>query len=163
MKALYTLATVAALALPLGAATAASKNIVDSAAAAGTFKTLLSAAEKAGLAERLAGTGPYTVFAPTDEAFAKFDQAKLAQLLKPENKVELVELLEKHIVPGKVLAIDIRNVKSKTLATASGATLKISSADANSISVGPAKVITSDILASNGVIHVVDRVIEPKL
>lgn len=162
MKALSVLALAVALSLPLAGAHAASKNIVETAENAGTFKTLLKAATAAGLADKLKGEGPYTVFAPTDEAFTRLPAGKLDSLLKPENMDELAALLQHHIVPGKVLSIDVRNTKgAKELKTAHGSSLNVDGQ--NGLKVGTAKIVTPDITASNGIVHVIDQVLLPKL
>lgn len=153
----------AALALTLGAATMAaaqdSKDIVDTAVAAGSFQTLAKALDAAGLVETLKGAGPFTVFAPTDEAFAKLPAGTLADLLKPENKQKLVAILTYHVVPGKVLAAQVVNLTSAK--TVNGQSVAISTADGN-VMVDNAKVVKTDILCSNGVIHVIDSVLLPK-
>lgn len=162
MKALSVLTLAAALSLPLAGAHDAGKNIVETAESAGTFKTLLKAATAAGLADKLKGEGPYTVFAPTDEAFTRLPAGKLESLLKPENKDELAALLQHHIVPGKVMSIDVRNTKgAKALTTAHGSSLSVEGQ--NEIKVGAAKIVTPDVVASNGVVHIIDQVLVPKL
>lgn len=135
----------------------AAKNIVETAAGAGTFNTLLAAAKAAGLAEALS-TGQYTVFAPTDEAFAKVDKKVIADLLKPENKAQLAAILKYHVVAGKVMAADA--AKSKMAPTLNGQRLALD-VTANPPTVGGAKVLKTDIVCSNGIIHVVDTVIMP--
>jgi len=134
------------------------ESIVDVAAKAGSFTTLLAAAQAAGLADTLAKDGPFTVFAPTDEAFAKLGKDAIADLLKPENKAKLAGILKHHVVAGKVLAADAKKLKeAKTIA---GTTLGLRM-DGDALRVGGAKVLSADIAASNGVIHVVDAVILP--
>ena len=142
-----------------GAKTAgsASKNIVETAAGAGSFNTLLAAAKAAGLAEELA-TGEYTVFAPTDEAFGKVDKQAIANLLKPENKDQLAAILKYHVVAGKVMAADAAELT--TAPTLNGQQLQLD-VTATPPTVGGAKVLKTDIVCSNGVIHVVDSVIMP--
>jgi transforming growth factor-beta-induced protein len=135
---------------------AASKNIVQTAIAAGQFKTLVKAVEAAGLAGTLSGTGPFTVFAPTDEAFAKLPDGALEGLLK--NPEALKGVLLYHVVAGKVMAADV--VKLKTAKTALGQSVQIDAS--NGVRVGGANVVKTDIAASNGVIHVIDTVIMPK-
>ena len=131
------------------------KDIVDTAVAAGSFKTLATALQAAGLVETLKGAGPFTVFAPTDEAFAKIPKADLEALLK--NKEQLTKVLTYHVVPGKVMAADV--VKLKDAKTVQGQMIKI---DASSgVKINGAKVIKADVAASNGVIHVIDSVILP--
>ena len=133
-------------------------DIVDTAVAAGTFTTLAAALEAAGLVETLKGEGPFTVFAPTDEAFAKLDKALLDDLLKPENKDTLVAILTYHVVPGKVTAADVVNLTSAETVQGEEITIKV---DGNTVMVNDAKVTQTDIPARNGVIHVIDTVILP--
>ena len=139
-------------------ARAAEKDIVDTAVSAGQFKTLASALNAAGLVETLKGDGPFTVFAPTDEAFAKLPSGTLENLLKPENKDQLVAILTYHVVPGKVEAADV--VKLDEAKTVNGKMVKIK-VEGGTAMVNDAKVTKADIAASNGVIHVVDMVILP--
>jgi uncharacterized surface protein with fasciclin (FAS1) repeats len=138
---------------------AADKDIVDTAAGAGNFKTLATALEAADLVETLKGKGPFTVFAPTDEAFAKLPEGALADLLKPENKKKLVGILTYHVVPGRVLAADVVKLKSAKTVQGSAATIVASS---DGVKIDRANVVKTDILCSNGVIHVIDAVIMPK-
>lgn len=133
-------------------------DIVDTAAEAGTFKTLLTAAEAAGLVSTLKGDGPLTVFAPTDEAFAKLPAGTVENLLKPENKDQLAAVLTYHVVPGKVMASDVVGLDEAK--SVQGDMIDISLAG-DSVMVDQAKVIATDIQASNGVIHVIDSVILP--
>lgn len=133
-------------------------DIVDTAVAAGSFKTLAAALEAAGLVDTLKGQGPFTVFAPTDEAFAKLPKGTIESLLKPENKEKLVSILTYHVVPGKVKAADV--VKLKEAKTVQGGYVKIDAKDG--VKVGPAKVTKADIECANGVIHVIDTVLTPK-
>ena len=133
----------------------AAKDIVDTAVAAGNFKTLAVALKAADLVNTLKGKGPYTVFAPTDEAFAKIPKADLDALLA--NKEKLSAVLTYHVVPGKVMAKD---VKAGDVATVNGKTIKITTA--NGVVVNTSKVTATDIDASNGVIHVIDTVLMPK-
>jgi uncharacterized surface protein with fasciclin (FAS1) repeats len=149
------LAGVLALALS-SAATAA--DIVDT-AVAGKFNTLVAAVKAAGLVDTLKGPGPFTVFAPTDEAFAKLPAGALDDLLKPENKAKLQSVLTYHVVPGKVMSGDV--VKLNSAKTAEGSTIKIK-ADSDGVMVNDAHVVKTDIGASNGVIHVIDKVILPE-
>jgi len=135
------------------------KDIVDTAVAAGSFQTLAKALDAAGLVETLKGEGPFTVFAPTDEAFAKLPAGTLDELLKPENKAKLVSILTYHVVPGKVLASQV--VKLNSAKTVNGQDLTIST-EGGAVMVNDAKVVKTDILCSNGVIHVVDTVLLPK-
>ncbi len=136
----------------------ASKDIVDTAVAAGSFKTLAAALQAAGLIETLKGQGPFTVFAPTDEAFAKLPAGTVEELLKPENKAKLQRILTYHVVAGKVTSADV--VKLDSAKAVSGDTIKIAVSN-GSVMVDNAKVIKADVLASNGVIHVIDSVILP--
>lgn len=134
------------------------KNIVDTAVTAGSFTTLAKALTAADLVSTLEGPGPFTVFAPTDEAFAKLPAGTLDNLLKPENKAMLRRVLTYHVVAGKVMAADVVKVSSAT--AVSGDTLSIT-ASAGTVMVGKARVVKTDIVASNGVIHVVDTVLLP--
>ena len=138
---------------------AASQDIVDTAVAAGSFKTLAAALQAAGLVDTLKGKGPFTVFAPTDEAFAKLPPGTVEDLLKPENKEKLVAILTYHVVPGKVLASQV--TKMNSVKTLNGQSLAIIVND-GTVRVDNAKVIKADILCSNGVIHVIDSVMLPK-
>ncbi len=133
----------------------ASMDIVDTAIDAGSFNTLVTAVQKAGLVETLKGKGPFTVFAPTDEAFAKIPADKLNALLA--DKEALAKVLTYHVVPGKVMAKDV--VKMKMAKTVQGQSIKI--ATASGVTVDNANVIKTDIVTSNGVIHVIDSVILP--
>lgn len=137
----------------------ARKDIVETAVAAGSFKTLAAALQAAGLVDTLKGKGPFTVFAPTDEAFAKLPAGTVENLLKPENKDKLVAILTYHVVPGKVLAA--RVVKMTSAKTVNGQSLSISVND-GTVTVDNAKVVKTNILCTNGVIHVVDTVLMPK-
>jgi uncharacterized surface protein with fasciclin (FAS1) repeats len=137
----------------------ATKDIVDTAMSAGSFNTLVAAAKAAGLVETLKGTGPFTVFAPTDEAFAKLPAGTLESLLKPENKAKLAAILTYHVVAGKVMAKDVVNLKDAK--TVNGQTAKIS-VNGGTVMVDNAKVLKTDIATTNGVIHVIDSVILPK-
>ena len=137
---------------------AAEKDIVDTAVEAGSFKTLAAALKAADLIETLKGKGPFTVFAPTDEAFAKLPEGTVETLLKPENKAKLAAILTYHVVAGKVEAKDA--VKLKSAKTVNGASFKITASDAG-VMVDKAKVVKTDIQCSNGVIHVIDSVIMP--
>lgn len=137
----------------------AARDIVDTAVAAGSFKTLAAAVGAAGLVDTLKGPGPFTVFAPTDEAFAKLPKATLDDLLKPENKAKLTAILTYHVVAGKVMAADV--VKLKSAKTVNGQTVKIV-VKGTKVTVDGANVIKTDIATSNGVIHVIDTVILPK-
>jgi uncharacterized surface protein with fasciclin (FAS1) repeats len=133
-------------------------DVVETAVANGNFKTLVAAVQAAGLVETLKGPGPFTVFAPTDAAFAKLPKGTVEDLLKPENKAKLAGILTYHVVGGKVMAKDIKSGPIKTV-EGSSAMIK---ADAMGVSIDNAKVVTADVVASNGVIHVIDTVILPK-
>ena len=135
------------------------KDVVDTAVAAGSFKTLAKALAAADLVGTLKGEGPFTVFAPTDEAFAKLPAGTLETLLKPENKDKLRRVLTYHVVAGTVGAADV--VKLKSAKAVSGDTIAVS-AQGGTVRVDGAQVIKTDIQASNGVIHVIDAVILPK-
>jgi len=133
-------------------------DIVDT-AIAGNFNTLVAAVKAADLVETLKGTGPFTVFAPTDAAFAKLPAGTLDSLLKPENKAKLQNILKYHVVSGKVMAADV--VKLHSAKTVAGQEVAIKTVD-GAVSVGDAHVTKTDIEASNGVIHVIDSVLLPK-
>src|ERR1700676_3358747 len=135
------------------------KTIVGIAAGAGQFKTLVAAVKGAGLVKTLNGKGPFTVFAPTDEAFAKLPAGTVENLLKPENKEKLVAVLTYHVVPGRDLASQVTKMSSAK--TVNGQSLAIS-VNGGTVMVDNAKVIKTDILCSNGVIHVIDSVVLPK-
>ena len=148
--------TLVATFLALGfALSAQAKDIVDTAVAAGNFKTLATALGAAGLVDTLKGKGPFTVFAPTDEAFAKIPKADLDALLK--DKAKLSAVLTYHVVAGKVMAADVKAGKVKTV---QGSDLTV--ATSGGVMVDKAKVVKTDIVADNGVIHVIDTVIMPK-
>ena len=135
-------------------------DIVDTAVAAGNFKTLAAALQAAGLVDTLKGAGPFTVFAPTDEAFAKLPAGTVEDLLKPENKAKLVSILTYHVVAGKVMAADVAG--KKTMAkSVQGSEIEVNGMDG--VMVDGAKVVTADIAADNGVIQVIDAVIMPKM
>ena len=145
-----------ALALGLGMSVSAfAADIVDTAVKAGNFKTLVAAVQAAGLVDTLKGTGPFTVFAPTDEAFAKIPKATLDGLLK--DKAALSKILTYHVVAGKVMAKD---VKAGAVKTVQGQDITL--ATAGGVTVNGAKVVAADVAASNGVIHAIDTVIMPK-
>jgi uncharacterized surface protein with fasciclin (FAS1) repeats len=137
------------------AMSAQAKDIVDTAVDAGSFKTLATALGAAGLVETLKGKGPFTVFAPTDEAFAKIPKADLEALLK--DKAKLTAVLTYHVVSGKVMAADVKAGKVKTV---QGSDITVTTK--NGVMVNKAKVVKTDIVADNGVIHVIDTVIMPK-
>ena len=144
-----------ASALSLAALGAQAKDIVDTAVGAGNFKTLATALGAAGLVDTLKGKGPFTVFAPTDAAFAKVPKADLDALLA--DKAKLTKVLTYHVVPGKVMAKDVKAGKVKTVQGG-----EITLATAGGVTVDGAKVSATDIVADNGVIHVIDSVIMPK-
>jgi uncharacterized surface protein with fasciclin (FAS1) repeats len=146
------------LILSAGTQAQQNKDIVETAMAAGSFKTLAKALQAADLVDTLKGKGPFTVFAPTDEAFAKLPAATLNDLLKPENKKKLQRILTYHVVPGRVSASDV--VKLSTAKAVSGDTIDIK-ASGGTVMVDGARVVTTDVPASNGVIHVIDTVILP--
>lgn len=147
------------MALPFSAASAGSKDIVDTAASAGKFNTLVTAVKAAGLVDTLKGEGPFTVFAPTDEAFAKLPKGTVEDLLKPENKDKLVKILTYHVVPGKIMSSDIAG-KKEEVATVEGSKLSVNAT--SGVMIDNAKVVKADIGASNGVIHSIDTVVMPK-
>lgn len=132
------------------------KTVVDIAASADSFKTLTAALKAAGLVDALQGEGPFTVFAPTDEAFNALPEGTLAKLLKPENKEQLVKILTYHVIPGAVTSADL---KSGKVATLEGSEVTIVLGD--SVEIDDAQVVQADVKASNGVIHVIDKVIVP--
>ena len=148
----------AGLALAVSSASASEKNIVDTAVSAGSFNTLVKAVQAAGLTSTLEGPGPFTVFAPTDQAFAKLPAATLESLLKPENKDKLRAILTYHVVAGNVDAAEV--VKLTSVKTVEGADLKIAAVN-GTVMVDNAKVVKTDIHASNGIIHVIDAVMLP--
>ena len=136
-------------------------DIVDTAVGAGQFKTLAAALEAAGLVEALKGQGPFTVFAPTDEAFAKLPAGTVEELLKPENKEKLKAVLLYHVVPGKVVAADVVKLNGKEARTLQGGKVKVRTTDG--VMVDNARVLKTDVMATNGVIHVIDTVLMPKM
>src|SRR5438270_10042001 len=142
-----------------GSMNKSTKDIVDTAVAAGNFKTLAAALKAAGLVDTLKGDGPFTVFAPTDEAFAKLPAGTVDDLLKPENKEKLVGILTYHVVPGRAMAKDVAGMK--TAKTVNGKELKLKAGD-DKVMVNDATVTKADIEASNGVIHVIDAVLMPQ-
>ena len=134
------------------------KDIVGTAVDAGSFTTLVTALKSAGLVDVLKGDGPFTVFAPTDEAFKALPKGTVADLLKPENKEKLISILTYHVVPGKTLAADLTG-KKVTVKTVEGSPVKINGT--NGVKVNEASVVKPDIMTSNGVIHVINKVILP--
>lgn len=139
---------------------AQAKDIVDTAVSAGSFNTLVAAVKAAGLVDTLKGDGPFTVFAPTDEAFAKLPKGTVESLLKPENKDKLVAVLTYHVIPGKVMSSDIAG-KKMDVKTVQGANVNVDAS--KGVKVNDAKVVAADVDASNGVIHVIDTVIMPPM
>jgi uncharacterized surface protein with fasciclin (FAS1) repeats len=154
----------------LAAGVAQAKDIVDTAVSAGSFETLVAAVKAAGLVDTLKGSGPFTVFAPTDEAFAALPAGTVEELLKPENKDQLVKILTYHVIPGKVMASDVKG-KQVAVGTVEGADLYASGLSAKGVTVAPMRtydasmqstVIKADIETDNGVIHVIDKVLIPE-
>jgi uncharacterized surface protein with fasciclin (FAS1) repeats len=148
-----------ALALVMSTSGSKAADIVDTAVAAGSFKTLVAAVKAADLVGTLKGPGPFTVFAPTDAAFKKLPKGTLASLLKPENKAKLVKILTYHVVPGKVMAADLAG-RTTAVATVEGSQVQVNGK--HGVRVNNARVAKADIVADNGVIHVVDKVLLPK-
>ena len=140
---------------------AAAADIVETASEAGSFQTLLTAVEAAGLVETLKGEGPFTVFAPTDEAFAKLPEGTVEDLLKPENQDQLKAILTYHVVPGKTMSSDIAG-KALEVETVQGETIAIDASD-GAVMVDDATVVQADIETDNGVIHVIDTVLMPQM
>ena len=164
LKNTFAVAAVAAVVLTVAASgttavRAETRDVVDTAIAAGSFKTLAKALDAAGLVTTLKGAGPFTVFAPTDEAFAKLPDGTLETLLKPENKEKLRRILTYHVVAGTVMASDV--VKLQSAKAVSGDTITVKVKD-GVVHVDNATVTSADVRASNGVIHVIDSVILPK-
>jgi len=152
------IALVISAGLSVAGSKAASKDIVDTAVAAGSFNTLVAAVQAAGLVDALKGDGPLTVFAPTDEAFAKLPKGTVESLLKPENKDKLIAVLTYHVVSGQIMSGDVKPGSVKTL---QGGSFEVT-AQKGKIMIDQATVISADIKTSNGVIHVIDEVILPK-
>jgi uncharacterized surface protein with fasciclin (FAS1) repeats len=140
------------------AASGDKKDIVDTAIAVGSFNTLAKALTAAGLVETLKGKGPFTVFAPTDDAFAKLPAGTLENLLKPENKAKLVSILTYHVVPKELMAAQV--VKQKKAKTVEGSFIKIKTMEGK-VMINDAQVVKTDVMATNGVIHVIDTVLMP--
>ena len=151
------------IALPMVYASgiAAAADIVETASEAGSFQTLLTAAEAAGLVDTLKSEGPFTVFAPTDEAFAKLPEGTVEDLLKPENQDQLKAILTYHVVPGKTMSSDIAG-KELEVETVQGETIAIDASD-GTVMVDDATVVQADIETDNGVIHVIDTVLMPQM
>ena len=152
------LAVVALLPLALASVSAKADDIVDTAIAAGQFSTLVAAVQAAGLVDTLKSEGPFTVFAPTDAAFAALPEGTVENLLKPENKDQLVAVLTYHVVAGKVMSADIAG-KTMEVDSVQGSAISVNAM--NGVMVDNANVVTADIETSNGVIHVIDAVILP--
>lgn len=135
------------------------KDIVDTAVSAGQFNTLAAALQAAGLVDTLKGPGPFTVFAPTDAAFAALPDGTVETLLKPENKDQLIKVLTYHVVPGKVTAAQVTGLTEAT--TVEGQEIKVATSG-NTVQINDATVVVADVMASNGVIHAIDKVLMPK-
>ena len=148
-----------ALALMMFTSVSKAADIVDTAVAAGSFTTLVAAVKAADLVGTLKSPGPFTVFAPTDAAFKKLPKGTVASLLKPENKDKLVNILTYHVVPGKILAADVAG-KTTAVATVEGDKVHVNGR--HGVRVNNANVVKADIVADNGVIHVIDKVLLPK-
>lgn len=140
------------------ASASSGSSVISLAQSSDQFGTLVAAVQAADLVEVLEAEGPYTVFAPTDEAFAKLPEGTIENLLKPENKDQLVAILKYHVVPGKVMAADVKTMKAET---AQGEKVQLTVND-KGVFVNDAKVVKTDLLADNGVVHVIDTVILPQ-
>ena len=151
--------TAASAAMLMSVSVAQADDIVDTAIAAGSFETLVAAVQAAGLVETLKGEGPFTVFAPTDEAFAALPEGTVESLLQEENRDQLVSILTYHVIPGAVMSSDIAG-QTLSVETVQGSALAIDATDG--VRVGAAMVVTADVEASNGVIHVIDTVLIPE-
>ena len=158
MRRVLAIFAMAILAMP--AIAGEKKDIVDTAAGADNFKTLVAAVKAAGLVETLKGEGPFTVLAPTDEAFAKLPEGTVESLLKPENKDKLVAILKYHVIPAKAMAADVVQLDGKDVKTAEGSSAKVAVKD-GAVMINGAKVVKTDIECTNGVIHVIDTVLLP--
>ncbi len=152
------IAALALLPLALASVSAKADDIVETAIAAGSFSTLVAAVEAAGLVDTLKGEGPFTVFAPTDEAFAALPEGTVENLLKPENKDQLIAILTYHVVSGKIMSADIAG-KTAEVDTVQGSKISVDATDG--VKVDNATVVMADIETSNGVIHVIDAVVLP--
>ncbi len=157
MRRFFAAFALVALASP---AFAAEKDIVDTAVAAGSFKTLVAALKAADLVEVLKGEGPFTVLAPTDEAFAKLPDGTVEMLLKPENKAKLASILKYHVMSSKAMAADVMKMDGKMAMSVQGAPIKIE-VEGKNVMANNAKVVKTDIVCTNGVIHVIDTVLMP--
>tara|TARA_B100000745_G_C19993726_1_gene337054 strand:- start:123 stop:620 length:498 start_codon:yes stop_codon:yes gene_type:complete len=149
---------VIALSVSIGAASATSKNIVETAVQSGKFNTLVAALKAAGLVNTLNGKGPFTVFAPSDTAFSKLPAGTVDGLLKPENKAKLVSILAYHVIPGKVMSGDIAG-KKISVKTVQGSEISVDAM--YGVKINDSNVVSADIAATNGVIHVIDKVLIP--
>ena len=149
---------VIALSVSIGAASATSKNIVETAVQSGKFNTLVAALKAAGLVNTLNGKGPFTVFAPSDTAFSKLPAGTVDGLLKPENKAKLVSILAYHVIPGKVMFGDIAG-KKISVKTVQGSEISVDAM--YGVKINDSNVVSADIAATNGVIHVIDKVLIP--
>lgn len=156
-KSLIVLSATATLIATTSVARAA--DIVDTAIGAGSFNTLVAAVQAAGLVDTLKGEGPFTVFAPTDEAFAKLPEGTVEELLEPENKEKLIAILTYHVIPGKVMSGDIAG-KEMAVETVQGTSVEINATDG--VMIDNAMVVSADVEADNGVIHVINEVILPE-
>ena len=154
----YAFAFLAVFPLAFVSISAKAQDIVDTAIAAGQFNTLVAAVQAADLVDTLKGDGPFTVFAPTDDAFAALPMGTVEDLLKPENKAQLVAVLTYHVVPGKIMSSDIAG-KTMDVATVQGGELSVDAT--GGVKVDNATVVAADIETSNGVIHVIDQVVLP--
>jgi len=159
MRLLATLAIAATVLLGAAGAQAQVKDIVDTAVGAGKFTTLVAAVKAAGLVDTLKGPGPFTVFAPTDDAFAKLPKGTVEDLLKPENKAKLVKILTYHVLSSKVMAGDIAG-KNMNVKTIEGSEIAVNAT--SGVKINDATVVIADVAASNGVIHAIDTVLMPK-
>ena len=162
-------AAVVAVPLAFAGGAAQAGDIVDTAVSAGSFETLVAAVKAAGLVETLKGDGPFTVFAPTDEAFAELPAGTIDELLKPENKDQLVKILTFHVVPGKIMAGDVKGAQPN-VRSVEGGTLYVDGTSSKGVTIAPMRtynaskksnVITANIVTDNGVIHVIDKVLLP--
>ena len=154
----FTVTLLAVLPLAVASVSAKAQDIVDTAIAAGQFGTLVAAVQAAELVDVLKGDGPFTVFAPSDEAFAALPAGTVENLLKPENKDQLVAILTYHVVPGKIMSADIAG-KTAEVTTVQGSDISVNAM--NGVMVDSATVVAADIEADNGVIHVIDQVVMP--
>ena len=143
---------------PMAQSSPAKPDIVETAVSAGSFSTLITALEGADLVSLLKGDGPYTVFAPTDQAFAKLPEGTVADLLKPENNDKLISILTYHVVPGKVMSGDVSNILLAKTVNGKGLSFNVS---AGGVKIDGANIVKADIETSNGVIHVIDQVVLP--